>query len=264
MGGEAGRSDSGGAGEEGGASGAAGAAGASSGNYPDAIRKAGPLVYWRMGIKSGRVVPDDSGHGNDLVLQGSGHGLASAGVPGSDDGAIRFDGEASFAIATDARALDFANNVPFTLEGWARRETGGGSYFQHLLSNTVGSPGARSGFMLYLLPEPGGQDAARSAFEYDSPGSETGLWGTLPAELAWGYYVAVFDGMNATLYIDGTLAETRKIQGAPAARSGTFSVGRASNGGLTFFKGSLDELAIYGRALTLAEVTLHYELGGLP
>jgi hypothetical protein len=215
-----------------------------------------------MGIASGRIVPDESGHANDLVLQGSGHGLSIDGaVAADDDAAIHFDGEDSFAIATNARVLDFANGAAFTLEVWARRETGGSSYFQHIVSNTVGSPGNRNGFMLYLLPEPDGQDSARSAFEYDSPGIETGLFGPLPPESKWAYYVAVYDGVIVTLYVDATLADTRPIEGSMSARSGTFAVARASNGGLTFFKGGLDELAIYGRALTLAEIVKHFELG---
>jgi hypothetical protein len=264
VGGAAGGSDEepGGAGGSGGGEDSGGAGGSGVSGYPKAVLSAGPLVYWRMSISSGRVVPDESGHGNDLVLQGTGHGLRVEGaIAQDDDRAMRFDGAESYAIATDARVLDFAARAPFSLEAWARRETGGGSYFQHLFSNTAGSPGARNGFMLYLLPEPGGEDNARSAFEYDSVGSETGLFGPLPPESVWAYYVAVYDGTNVTLYVDATLADTRKIQGIPLARTGTFAVARASNGGLTFFKGALDELAIYARALTLAEISKHYELG---
>jgi hypothetical protein len=41
-------------------------------------------------------------------------------------------------------------------------------------------------------------------------------------------------------------------------------VARASNAGLTFFKGALDELAVYDRALTLGEITKHFELAARP
>ena len=277
-------SATGGAGGAGGASGAAagGAAGASTAlggageggaggvastlsGYPKAVLDAKPLVYWRMGIEHGLLVPDESGHDNDLLLQGQGHQLGVGGALRSDDdGAIRFDGVASFAMATAPRALDFVAGAPFTFECWARRETGGQSYFQHILSNTSGNPGERDGFMLYLLPEPGGQDAARSAFEYDSPGNETGLWGTLPPASAWAYYVVAYDGSALSLYVNATLDDSAMPSATPAARSGPFTVGRASNPSETFFKGALDEIAIYDHAISAKEIVRHFELAAEP
>src|SRR5689334_14700774 len=58
-----------------------------------AVLEDGPIVYWRMGIGSGSVVPDESGHHNDLLLQGTGHRFGVAGaIAGDPDGAIGFDG----------------------------------------------------------------------------------------------------------------------------------------------------------------------------
>lgn len=228
--------------------------------YAGAILAAKPLAYWRMGIESGLVVPDETGHANSLLLQGTGHQLSVGGaLRAGDDGAIRFDGAASFAMAESPRVFDFNDGAAFTLECWARRETGGESYFQHLVSNTVGNPDSRTGFMLYLLPEPADPNSARSAFEYDAPGMETGLWGLLPEASAWAYYVAVYDGSMVTLYVDATLADTRAADAKLSARSGPFTVARASNGG-SFFKGALDEIAIYARALSATEIVQHFAL----
>jgi hypothetical protein len=213
-----------------------------------------------MGIESGLVVPDETGHENALLLQGGGHQLSVAGaLHTGDDGAITFDGESSFAMAESPRVFDFNAGAAFSLECWARRENGGSSYFQHLLSNTVGTPGDRTGFMLYTLPAPGSGDAARSAFEYDAPGDETGLWGDLPKASQWDYYVAVYDGSTVTLYVDATLADSKPTKALLAARVGPFTVARASDGG-AFFKGALDEIAIYGRALSASEIVRHFEL----
>ena len=175
-----------------GAAGEAGAAGhtepgVDAPGYDDEVLQEQPLAYWRMGSAAQGVVPDLSGHGNDLVLQGGGHRLNEPGaLREGDDGAISFDGAASFAIATDARALDFAAGAPFTLECWARRSSGGQSYFQHLLSNVDGVAGDRNGYALYLLPEPDASESARSVFEYDRPAADLGLWGDVIAESTWG------------------------------------------------------------------------------
>jgi hypothetical protein len=233
--------------------------------YAEAILAAKPLAYWRMGIESGLVVSDETGREkNALLLQGSGHQLSVAGaLHAGDDGAIAFDGESSFAMAESPRLFDFNAGAAFSLECWARRENGGSSYFQHLLSNTVGTPGDRTGFMLYTLPAPGSGDAARSAFEYDAPGDETGLWGDLPKASQWAYYVAVYDGSAVTLYVDATLADSKPTEALLAARMGPFTVARASDGG-AFFKGALDEIAIYGRALGASEIVRHFELASAP
>jgi hypothetical protein len=230
--------------------------------YRRAVLGDGPLVYWRMGITSGSSVPDETRGGNDLVLQGGGHRLGVVGAIRNDgDGAIEFDGVASFAIATEPRVLDFAGNAAFTLECWARRSSGGTSYFQHLLSNLEGPAGDRNGYILYLLPEPGGQDSARSAFEYDRPGTDLGLWGPLSPESQWGHYAATYDGAMATLYVDGTVADSAAVGGSIAPRTGAFAVARSSESNGFYFKGALDEIAVYPRALGAADVARHFALG---
>jgi hypothetical protein len=237
----------------------AGAAGEDSGTdeYRSLILEAEPLVYWRMGIARGRSVPDETGGGNDLVLQGSGHELGVDPAVRGGDGAIRFDGSASFAIATDPRALDFSDAAPFTLECWARRLAGGASYFQYLLSSMQGIAGNRDGYMLYLLPSPSLLDSAQSAFEYDRSGSDTGLFGPLPAEDAWAHYAAVFDGSGAVLYIDGTLVDSAAIDASFGPRSVPFTVARAASEETGYFNGTLDELAVYPRALNVGEIAEH-------
>jgi hypothetical protein len=244
----------------------AGAAGegSSTDEYGSLVLQAEPLVYWRMGITRGRSVPDETGGGNDLVLQGGGHELGVDPAVRGGDGAIRFDGAASFAIATNARALDFPDAAPFTLECWARRLTGGASYFQYLLSSMQGTAGNRDGYMLYLLPSPSLLDTAQSAFEYDLSGSDTGLFGPLPAEDNWAHYAAVFDGSSAMLYIDGTLVDSATIDAAFGPRNVPFAVARAASEETGYFSGSLDELAIYPRALNVGEIAAHADFRSSP
>jgi hypothetical protein len=233
-------------------------AGPSAPGYDQVVLDEKPLVYWRMGSLKDGVVPDATGNGNDLILQGTGHQLDLGGAIDGDDGAIGFDGAASFAIATDARALDFVGNAAFTLECWARRETGGSSYFQHVISNVDGVAGDRNGYALYLLPEPAGGESARSVFEYDRPAADLGVWGPVPAASTWGYYVAVFDGGQAMIYVDGTLADNHPVEGVLTVRTGPFAVARSSGASASFFKGALDEVAVYPRALGAKVIVQHF------
>jgi hypothetical protein len=241
--------------------GAAGAGGepAAADPYRDEVLAAHPLVYWRMGKVSAGTVPDETGGSNTLVLQGTGHTLGVAGAVRGDDTAIGFNGSSSFAIATDARALDFAAGAAFSLECWASRETGGASYFQHLMSNVDGVANNRDGYVLYLLPEPAAGESARSVFERDRPGNDLGIFGSVGKPFLWAHYVAVFDGATATLYVNGTLANTAPAPGNLSPRKTPFAVARAA-GGANFFKGSIDEIAIYAAALSPAVIAKHFSL----
>jgi hypothetical protein len=259
AGGEESPAGTGGSGIAGTATGGAGAFG--RGTYRDLILADGPIAYWRMGPTSGAVVADEVGD-NDLVFQGAGHTLGVEGaIPGDPDGALGFDGTSSFAVANHARAFDFAGAAAFTLECWARHEPGGADYFQHLISNTEGSPGARNGYILYLLPEAADGDAAVSSFELDRVGAEISVWGPAPEDSVWTHYAAASDGSMVTLYVAGTQVDSRAIDGAMTPRSGPFAVGRASSEDARYFKGVIDEVAVYPRALGIGEIVSHATFG---
>jgi hypothetical protein len=231
--------------------------------YRGAVLADAPIAYWRMGIASGSIVPDESGHHNDLVLQGTGHAFGVRGaLQGDGDRAIGFDGVDSHAIASRPRDFDFPASAPFTVECWARRERttdgGTGEYFQQLISAAAGGPPNRNGYILYLLPSDPDPSAVHTSFEYDAPdGAQTGIEGPLAAASAYAHYVATFDGTKASLYIDGTLADSRPVNASIAARMSEFVVGREAATGRYHFAGAIDEVAVYGNALPIARVIAH-------
>lgn len=79
----------------------------------------------------------------------------------------------------------------------------------------------------------------------------------------WIQIVATYDGQNVSLYQDGQLVTT-------ALRTGTFSagtmwIGRDGPGTATdVFRGFIDDVRLYRRALTATEVALLYELESGP
>ena len=74
----------------------------------------------------------------------------------------------------------------------------------------------------------------------------------LPSSGAWCHYAYTFDGTTHRLYIDG--AQVASGQAAPqAAAPVALNLGRWTSG-QEYFTGQLDDLRIYGRALTAAEV----------
>jgi hypothetical protein len=235
-------------------------------SYRSIVLADGPLAYWRMGIRAGSTVPDESGHQNDLFLQGGGHALGAPGaIAGDGDTAIRFDGVGSYATAMRPRDFDFPGGALFTIECWARREPladgGEGSYFQHLMGSSAGGPPNRNGFLLYLLPT-AGASASYTAFEYDVPdGGQIGMQGPLAASSTYGYYAATFDGTRAYLYVDGVMVTSQPVNGSMSVRNSELALGLEWSTGSHNFSGVVDEVAIYGKALSPVQIAKHHDAG---
>jgi prepilin-type N-terminal cleavage/methylation domain-containing protein len=78
-------------------------------------------------------------------------------------------------------------------------------------------------------------------------------WGGLQIN-RWTHVAATWDGTTARLYADGVQVATRAVSGVLTGGSGPLRIGTHS---IHPFQGRLDEVAIYDRALTPAEVLSH-------
>jgi hypothetical protein len=224
----------------------------SASRYAATVLADGPLAYWRMGIASGNVVPDEAGHGNQLTIGGTvGYTLGVSGAIAGDS-AISFDG--AIAVANDSDALAFPGTAPFSVELWLRRApTGGATDYQHVFNHSSGSGGNRRGFLLYYEP-------AVNAVEFEWAASSDSTTAAVTARPAgeWAHYVAVFDGQFSNLYVNGNAGTTESRSSSLPARSSSFVIGGEPDGNIYRLAGDLDEVAVYGRALTRQDVTRHF------
>ena len=79
---------------------------------------------------------------------------------------------------------------------------------------------------------------------------------------SWSHVVATYDGSTLNLYVNGVLA-TSKSYSTPITNSlQELSVGEGAGG--YYWRGGLDEVAVYGTALTAAQVAQHYSRGTRP
>ena len=69
----------------------------------------------------------------------------------------------------------------------------------------------------------------------------------------WSYLAVVFDGSQAQFYVNGALITTASLPATITARGNPLQLG-ADNNLAQFFKGSLDDVRIYDRFLTQAEI----------
>jgi hypothetical protein len=78
----------------------------------------------------------------------------------------------------------------------------------------------------------------------------------------WYHLVGTFDGTNIRIYVNGSLAGTTFSPGSIHTNSQPFYIGRTDTGGATnFFNGQIDEVAVFNRALSPAEIQWIYQAG---
>lgn len=115
---------------------------------------------------------------------------------------------------------------------------------------------------------------AELAFTVDGPGG-CGTRDTTPVHyrptggfqnLHWYHVAAVRDytAQSVALYLDGVLVDSKADTTAPIAGAGfSASIGRWTDGGfdVSHFMGAIDEVRVYGRPLSAAEIGQHFNAG---
>ena len=76
----------------------------------------------------------------------------------------------------------------------------------------------------------------------------------------WVHLVGTYDGTTWRLYRNGTqIASTADAKGAVSTPDGEWAIGSMGSGWADNFSGSIDEVAIYKRSLSAAQVKAHYD-----
>jgi len=150
--------------------------------------------------------------------------------------------------------LNPAANSPFTIEFWAKPTASDGDDVP--VSNRLGS-GNRTGWVFF-------QRAAGVGWNfrmYNGSGSTAGwdLTGGTATLNAWSHVVAVWNGSNAQLYVNGVNTNAANIGagGFVANTTENLYVGSLI-GGSSPSTGSVDEVAFYPTALTATQIANHY------
>jgi hypothetical protein len=86
------------------------------------------------------------------------------------------------------------------------------------------------------------------------PVGEAILKGTAGLALnSWTYLAATYDGASLRLYVNGVQVATSAVSGAIATTAGPLQIG-GNNVWSEWFKGTIDDVRVYNRALSAAEV----------
>jgi hypothetical protein len=187
---------------------------------------------------TGTTVPDASGNGNTGTLSNT-----SWSPSGKYGGALSFNGTSSLVSIDDSSGLHLSGGM--TLEAWVNA-----SLLTNKKARTVlikeNAPDLQ--YALYANTDtnlPSGNIFTTA--EFDTRGTATVSVNT------WTFLAATYDGSSLSLYVNGTLVSTKPVIGSMSPSTGKLRIGGNTIWN-EWFKGLIDEVRIYNRALSVAEI----------
>ena len=224
--------------------------------YVKAVYASQPDSYWRFG-DTGTTGADRVG--STPVTFGAGVTKGTAGAIGGDtDKAATFSGT-STGIAYSGKLISPPNTV--SMEGWFKTNTiTGGKLFGFGDKQTTNSGSYDR--QVYM------DNAGKIVFGVNEGGTATVSSTATYRNNAWHHVVATLSATGMKLYVDGALVGQRATP--TYGQNGYWGYWRIGGDNTNswpqkplsnFFKGSLDEMALYHRELSPAEVNNHFVAG---
>jgi len=209
---------------------------------------------WHFDEGSGVTAEDTSGNNNDGILTNM--DPATDWVNGKLGKALSFDGADSYVDCGNNANLDITDKISILL--W-------------LKPNVVGEGGPNAGPVCKAevgvdwswqlrYNAPGGGNYMGFQFNGDPEGS---TWVSVKQNLSpgeWYHIAGTFDGTTLKCYLNGIDKDTTQIS---AIKSGNSTLFIGQDGWGNIFNGVVDEVKIYNKALSSAEIQADYEAAGL-
>jgi chitodextrinase len=202
------------------------------------VTGSGGLVAAYSLDQSGSTVADASGNGNAGTVSG-----ATWTAGGRYGGAYSFNGTSSYIDVPDSPSLDLTTGM--TLEAWV--DPAAASSWRNVLMKE------QPGMLVYSLYA-NGVTAAPHAEVYLAAGADAAADGpTAVPTGTWTHLAETYDGSLLSLYVNGQLAASTPASGSLLTSTGDLRIGGDSVWG-EWFSGLIDEVRIYNRALSPAEI----------
>ncbi|MDR3456887.1 MAG: LamG domain-containing protein [Verrucomicrobiae bacterium] len=207
----------------------------------------GLVAYWKLNDGAGTVAPDFTGNGNTLSL---------AGFPTWGSNYLTLDGSTQYGDA-GSNALRALDQHDKTICAWIKKN---GNSQKGIVDKSFNTPGVANGGWGFWIQNNGKlMWTVQDGLEFYDAGFvsvNTNIWTFVT--VVWRYSAG-----SAEFYIDGLLNSIAN-NGAPVERSSDMAdlqVGdlrNHSSGGTYAFDGSLRQVGIYNRALTVAEIRTNF------
>lgn len=212
-------------------------------DFPSSLLPTNAVAHWKFDEGTGNVAADSSGNGHTASLLG-GAGW-TAGRVGS--GAVNLDGVDDYGQSPDTAALRLGGGA-LSVAAWVRYTATGGH--QMIIAKPASATAHVSPYFAYSLHILAG-GTPRFWLTLNNVGRNVS--GPSLSTGTWHHLAGVWDGSVMRLYVNGVEAGSVSASGTLPAFTTPLRIG--TNGGLSEkFKGSMDNVKIYSRALTAAEI----------
>lgn len=222
--------------------------------YRSLVLAMGPVAYWRLGEQSGSAALDEAGSSHGVYTGGPLIGQPGA-LAWDDDAAVRFDGDNDH-VALGTIGLNHplqlaATNI--TCVVWFDQLSGGDAY-QRIVDKSTGAQGA-NGYAFWADPA-----SAKLAIHVNGNWYQAGPYTTN----AWHCAAFVITASVYRIYLDGVELAGSWASGAAklAPQAATYArIGTWNHSTAREWKGYLDEIALWNRALSSEEIIQLYQRG---
>jgi RHS repeat-associated protein len=217
--------------------------------YSSQVQTDGAQPYWRLGETSGTSFASTVGS-----YTGTWTGSPTLGVTGALTGdtntAVTLNGTNQYGNVPNASGLGKTNN--FSLELWVKRTKN--ASLQAVAGKPLTTTTKSENYAFWF------DTANKIRFEVGNGTKSQTLTSAAALDTNWHHVVATFASGAIKLYVDGTLSASVTATFTTAAtNTSTFDLGRS--GTSNYYGGSLDEIALYGSALTATQIADHYTKG---
>ena len=193
------------------------------------------VAYWPFDDGFGKKTRDASGNGHDGTLEGN-----AEWIPGKYGKALDFGAGDGYVIVPDDDELDLSQNV--TYMGWFNLNEPIAGQRRMMSKNDS----------IFLLFDFGVADSLDFLVKPNNTFAES----PTPFEVGeWYHFAATYDGDSLEMYINGELEG--EVGGVPDIATSDLELWIGADDwqpGITTFPGILDDIRIYSKALTPAEI----------
>lgn len=198
--------------------------------------------YWKFNEATGLYALDSSGNSHVGTLVGGTLWASGSTLISSNSGSLLFDGTDDHVAIAGSNDFTYGTGS-FTVSLFVKTDTGNRS--------VLGNYNAGAGWGLYLY-----SDGKVNFFGYGDMGTNDTAQSSVALNNQWHHIVGVFtrtgNDLKIDTYVDGTLIGTHTATVGNITVSSDLLLGDYL--GQPHFKGGLDEVRIYSRALTSTEV----------
>jgi len=195
---------------------------------------------------AGTIARDASGNTNRGTLTGATWTFA-----GHSGGALSYDGASDYVQVQNSPSINVSGKG-LTIEMWANITAGGGVDYVLLAKPWTNGSTASPSYQ-YAIEFDANGGRTLDFYLSDTTGTRRGPYQMTPVTGAWTHLAYTFDGTAVKGYLDGVLTIAAPLDADIQGRASHLLIG-ADGGFGQSFRGKLDDVRIYSRALTQAEI----------